>query len=350
MSHHIPGATPARDRLQKVASEGRNHHPRGHQTQSPARTRPQPPPGSGARGRGRRPAARHGDRRARGRRGARGPTRNRPSTDSLPPDNPPATEPLPAPRRGQVKARLRPGEGRLSPGEGRLRGHLRRPPRPATATPSGWSTTPGPPRAPSAPPKRLRRPAGASTPTRPAHGPRRPIPMADLAISFQGTPIRRTDERVNLTDMWRAAGSDKAKSPYEWLRQDGTVQFLEYLGETLNTGQGRVEKNAAPNGVSYDLVHVDRGGAALFGDRGDVRDGGGRGPGGARRGDRRWPGRGPPGGCRRWIARGPLGGRPAGSGGRRPARGGGPGRTPAGSGPAATHGAAPGVGGTGERG
>lgn len=84
--------------------------------------------------------------------------------------------------------------------------------------------------------------------------------MADLAISFQGTPIRRTDERVNLTDMWRAAGSDKAKSPYEWLRQDGTVQFLEYLGETLNTGQGRVEKNAAPNGVSYDLVHVDRGG------------------------------------------------------------------------------------------
>jgi hypothetical protein len=145
MSHHIPGATPARDRLQKVASEGRNHHPRGHQTQSPARTRPQPPPGSGARGRGRRPAARHGDRRARGRRGARGPTRNRPSTDSLPPDNPPATEPLPAPRRGQVKARLRPGEGRLSPGEGRLRGHLRRPPRPATATPSGVVLQPEPP-------------------------------------------------------------------------------------------------------------------------------------------------------------------------------------------------------------
>jgi len=52
MSHHLRATSPeppARDRLQKVPFEGWNHHPRDHQTQSPARTRHQPPPGSGAR-------------------------------------------------------------------------------------------------------------------------------------------------------------------------------------------------------------------------------------------------------------------------------------------------------------
>ncbi len=80
--------------------------------------------------------------------------------------------------------------------------------------------------------------------------------MADLAISFQGTPIRRTDERVNLTDMWRAAGSDPAKRPHEWLNLPGTAQFLEYLGENLKAEKSGFEKPAENGGLFW----TERGG------------------------------------------------------------------------------------------
>ncbi len=50
------------------------------------------------------------------------PTVNRLATPRLPPGYPRGTDPLPTPGRGQVKARLRPGEGWLRPGEGWLRG------------------------------------------------------------------------------------------------------------------------------------------------------------------------------------------------------------------------------------
>lgn len=80
--------------------------------------------------------------------------------------------------------------------------------------------------------------------------------MADLAISFQGTPIRRAEERVNLTDMWRAAGGDPDKRPVDWLRLPGTAQFLEYLAENLKVGKSHLEKPAETGG----LLLTERGG------------------------------------------------------------------------------------------
>lgn len=80
--------------------------------------------------------------------------------------------------------------------------------------------------------------------------------MADPAISFQGTPIRRTDERVNLTDMWRAAGSDPSKRPSKWLETEAALTFIEYLGENLNIRKRDIEKP----GQTEALVETERGG------------------------------------------------------------------------------------------
>jgi hypothetical protein len=51
---------------------------------------------------------------------------------------------------------------------------------------------------------------------------------------YQGRPVHaRPDEKVNLTDMWKAAGADPNKRPAEWLRRESTVEFsaaLETMG------------------------------------------------------------------------------------------------------------------------
>lgn len=52
-------------------------------------------------------------------------------------------------------------------------------------------------------------------------------------LSFNGHVIWVEDERVCLTDMWRAGGSDPAKRPVEWGRLQSTVQFVEFLGESM---------------------------------------------------------------------------------------------------------------------
>lgn len=58
-------------------------------------------------------------------------------------------------------------------------------------------------------------------------------------FSFNNVVLRDEGELLCLTDMWRAAGAEDSKRPYEWLRHEGTQAFLEYLRENLNTGQDR---------------------------------------------------------------------------------------------------------------
>ncbi|MFG1413441.1 KilA-N domain-containing protein [Xanthobacter sp. VTT E-85241] len=65
------------------------------------------------------------------------------------------------------------------------------------------------------------------------------------ALSYQGRAIQAEDDRLCLTDMWRAAGSDMSKRPVEWLRSKAARDFIEHLetmvgnSHLLQTDQGR---------------------------------------------------------------------------------------------------------------
>lgn len=48
-------------------------------------------------------------------------------------------------------------------------------------------------------------------------------------LVFSGSTIHVRDELVNLTDMWRAAGSDRARRPVVWLSQERTRALIEAL-------------------------------------------------------------------------------------------------------------------------
>lgn len=73
--------------------------------------------------------------------------------------------------------------------------------------------------------------ATASSNPTPANDPT--APRASAPLVFDGTTIRDRDQYLNLTDMWRAAGSDPSKRPSEWLRHEATTQFLAYLESNM---------------------------------------------------------------------------------------------------------------------
>lgn len=52
-------------------------------------------------------------------------------------------------------------------------------------------------------------------------------------LSFNGHTIRVEGEMTCLTDMWKANGSDPSQRPTEWARIQATVQFVEFLEETM---------------------------------------------------------------------------------------------------------------------
>jgi len=70
---------------------------------------------------------------------------------------------------------------------------------------------------------------------------------ASAVLVYEGVPIRRRDEKLNLTDMWRAAGADPYKQPAVWRRQEATEAFVAYLAANLIVDQD-------------ELFHVVRGG------------------------------------------------------------------------------------------
>lgn len=48
-------------------------------------------------------------------------------------------------------------------------------------------------------------------------------------LVYEGEPIRRRDEKLSLTDMWRAAGADPTKQPARWARMPPTQEFAAHL-------------------------------------------------------------------------------------------------------------------------
>ena len=60
--------------------------------------------------------------------------------------------------------------------------------------------------------------------------------MNNLALSIEhnGITVRSSDngEMLNLTDMWKACGSDPSKRPVDWQRKEGAA-FIEFIGENI---------------------------------------------------------------------------------------------------------------------
>lgn len=51
-------------------------------------------------------------------------------------------------------------------------------------------------------------------------------------LDYQGARVRLKDDALNLTDIWKAAGSPANKQPYEWQRLPHAVEFVDYIADT----------------------------------------------------------------------------------------------------------------------
>lgn len=65
----------------------------------------------------------------------------------------------------------------------------------------------------------------------------------DFEYNGSTVRVREQDQWINLTDLWKAAGSPKNKNPYEWLRLPDTVSLIEQLN--LNTGLSRIYRTSS---------------------------------------------------------------------------------------------------------
>ncbi|MFD2248953.1 hypothetical protein FHS82_001070 [Pseudochelatococcus lubricantis] len=69
------------------------------------------------------------------------------------------------------------------------------------------------------------------------------------ALVYNGEVINARDEMLSLTDMWKAAGGDKAKQPANWLASAEAQRFIQFLDDVLN-----------PRNSGIELVKAVRGG------------------------------------------------------------------------------------------
>ncbi|RCL00946.1 MAG: hypothetical protein JSC189_001039 [Candidatus Tokpelaia sp. JSC189] len=84
------------------------------------------------------------------------------------------------------------------------------------------------------------------------------------ALTYNGLLIHEKGEKLCLTDMWRAAGSNETQRPNDWLNQEGTKTFVEYLAENLNASKNGNEviqtvrggKNPGTLADSLDLREI----------------------------------------------------------------------------------------------
>lgn len=60
-------------------------------------------------------------------------------------------------------------------------------------------------------------------------------------IEHNGVVVSERDEMLSLTDMWKAAGSPANKDPAQWLRQAGTVEFVECVA-AFDMGKSHIKK------------------------------------------------------------------------------------------------------------
>lgn len=66
------------------------------------------------------------------------------------------------------------------------------------------------------------------------------ITKASVVLRFNDAVIRDREQSLNLTDMWKAAGSPENKRPSDWLATPMAREFIEFIGENLNAGKSGI--------------------------------------------------------------------------------------------------------------
>ena len=56
-------------------------------------------------------------------------------------------------------------------------------------------------------------------------------------LDYQGARVRLKGDTLNLTDMWRASGSDTQKQPAKWHALQQAADFIGYIAETLGKAE-----------------------------------------------------------------------------------------------------------------
>lgn len=74
------------------------------------------------------------------------------------------------------------------------------------------------------------------------------------ALVYEGVPIRRRDEKLNLTDMWQAAGAEPARRPVRWL---ASAEGGRFVGDYAERHKVRVSDliNAKPGKGGGTFAH-----------------------------------------------------------------------------------------------
>jgi hypothetical protein len=62
------------------------------------------------------------------------------------------------------------------------------------------------------------------------------------ALVYNGGEIRAVGERLNLTDMWKAAGADLQKTPAKWRDLPSTKEFAEHVGLIVGKSDDEIFK------------------------------------------------------------------------------------------------------------
>lgn len=60
------------------------------------------------------------------------------------------------------------------------------------------------------------------------------------ALAYNGEMIHQRNERLSLTDMWRAAGAPEEKRPADWLALSSTTEFRSAVEATFNAGKSGI--------------------------------------------------------------------------------------------------------------
>jgi hypothetical protein len=71
-----------------------------------------------------------------------------------------------------------------------------------------------------------------------------------LPLAFNGNQITVRAERVSLTDMWKAAGSDPSKRPVDWLRSKAATDFIAHV-ELIVGNSHLYETSAGKRGGTF---------------------------------------------------------------------------------------------------
>lgn len=74
--------------------------------------------------------------------------------------------------------------------------------------------------------------------------------MTGSVLIYNGSEIRAVSERLNLTDMWKSAGSPPKQRPADWKNDGSNIAFLDHVALISNAAVDGIWRGTKGNGGS----------------------------------------------------------------------------------------------------